>query len=189
MIFRIAETLAKLLAPVLSFTAEEVWGHLPGPREDSVHLPLFPADLPDAPEVDEKAVKRLLGLRDVVLVALEDLRQNGTIGKSEEASVVCVGDSSSLQADLEASGIDLERFLIVSAVEFAETGNGAIEVPAYPGLNLMVASFEAPICSRCWRRFDALVDDPELPDLCPRCHDVVGRLLAAGLAELERADD
>jgi DNA-directed RNA polymerase subunit RPC12/RpoP len=61
---------------------------------------------------------------------------------------------------------------------------GGLDVPGYPGLKVAVAPYEAATCSRCWRRFDELVADEELPDLCPRCHDVVGRLLAEGRAEL-----
>jgi isoleucyl-tRNA synthetase len=186
-IFRIAEALATLLAPVLSFTAEEVWGQLPGEREDSVHLALFP-DIrasENTPDTDD-AVKRLLTMRDSVLSALEDLRQDGTIGKSEEASVTFGGEVESLNADLEVTGIDLARLLIVSAADRGEVSEGAIDTPAYPGLQFHVRPFEAPTCSRCWRRFPELVDDSAMPDLCARCHDVVGRLLDEGRAELEQ---
>jgi isoleucyl-tRNA synthetase len=190
-IYHIAEALSTLLAPVLSFTAEEVWQHLPGPREESVHLAEFTtpgADLPDG-AANEEPIKRLIGLRDAVLAGLEDLRQAGTIGKSEEAKVILGGDSAMLSADLEATGIDLPRFLIVSATSEGEIESGGADVAAYPGLKVAVAPYDAHTCSRCWRRVEAAVEDSDLPDLCERCHDVVSRLLAEGRAELREVDN
>jgi isoleucyl-tRNA synthetase len=189
-IFRIAEILATLLAPVLSFTSEEVWQHLPGNREDSVHLASFPdaaAGVDDAAD-DDARIRRLLTLRDVVLAELENLRQAGTIGKSEEARVLVGGDTELLKEDLEATGIELARLLIVSAAGDGSVAEGTA-VAAYPDLQLAVEPYDAPTCSRCWRRFDELVVDSDLPDLCHRCHGVVTRLLAENRAELRRTDD
>jgi len=189
-IYRIAETLATLLAPVLSFTAEEVWEHLPGDREESVHLATFPMPSSDqtADSPLDEPIKRLLGLRDTILAELEELRQAGTIGKSEEAQMVFAGDTAKVLQDLDITGIDLARFLIVSdAREGAVEGDGT-EVGAYPGLRVGVAPYEAHTCSRCWRRVAQPVDDAELPDLCERCHGVVSRLLQEGRAELREVD-
>jgi isoleucyl-tRNA synthetase len=136
----------------------------------------------------EESIKRLLGLRDVVLAALEDLRQAGTIGKSEEARMVFAGDSAALLADLEATEIDLSRFLIVSSAGDSPIEGDGSEVSAYPGLRFEVERYEAHTCSRCWRRFEELVGDSDLPDLCPRCHDVVSRLLEEGRAELREVE-
>jgi isoleucyl-tRNA synthetase len=189
-IYRVAEILATLLAPVLSFTTEEVWRHLPGEREESVHLASFAAtesDLPQGAAVEEP-IQRLLGLRDVVLANLEELRQAGTIGKSEEAKVVYSGEPEALLTDLETTGIDLARFLIVSSTGQGPTGDDAVESTAYAGLKISVAPYDAHTCSRCWRRVETAVDDVNLPDLCPRCHDVVTRLLAEGRAELREVE-
>ena len=190
-IYLIAECLSTLLAPVLSFTAEEVWQKLPGNREESVHLATFPVsdDDPTSETDDDARIGRLLALRDVVLVQLEDLRQAGAIGKSEEARVILGGDSAALYEDLEVTGIDLPRLLIVSAADAGEIDGDTAEVAAYPDLRVAVRAFEAPTCSRCWRRYEDLVDDSELPDLCARCHDVVAKLLDEGRAELRRKED
>ncbi len=188
-IFRVAEILATLLAPVLSFTAEEVWQMLPGAREESVHLATFAepvAAVPETAAADER-ISRLLKLRETVLVALEELRQAGSIGKAEEAGVLLAGDTVLLEEDLEATGVDLARLLIVSKCENDARATDGLGVQEYPGLQLVVEPYEAATCSRCWRRFDTLVEDDDLPDLCPRCHDVVGRLLAEGRAELREA--
>jgi isoleucyl-tRNA synthetase len=189
-IFRIAEILTTLLAPVLSFTAEEVWRHLPGDREESVHLASFPdaGERADDAEEEDSRIRRLLALREVVLAQMENLRQESTIGKSEEARVVVGGDTGPLKEDLEATGIELARLLIVSAAGDGEIADGTA-VAAYPGLQIAVEPYDAPTCSRCWRRFDELVGDSELPDLCHRCHGVVTRLLAENRAELRRTDD
>jgi isoleucyl-tRNA synthetase len=189
-IHRVAEILATLLAPVLSFTTEEVWQHLPGKREESVHLASFVVageELGKGAAVAEP-IGRLLALRDVVLAALEELRQAGTIGKSEEAKVVFSGESEALLADLEITGIDLARFLIVSSASEGAAGERAAECTAYAGLEISVSPYEAHTCSRCWRRVEAAVDDVDLPDLCPRCHEVVTRLLAEGRAELREVE-
>ena len=186
-IFRIAEILATLLAPILSFTAEEVWQHLPGDREDSVHLATFPeVDAQGADSsIDDDRVSRLLALRDIVLASLENLRQEGAIGKSEEARVIVGGNTDLLKEDLERSGIELAQLLIVSAAGDGLVADGTA-VAEYPDLRLAVEPYDAPTCSRCWRRFDELVDDSELPDLCSRCHGVVTCLVNEGRAELRR---
>ncbi len=189
-VYRVAEILATLLAPVLSFTSEEVWQLLPGEREESVHLAGFAVPEAEAMESfeNEEAIRRLLGLRDVVLAALEELRQAGAIGKSEEAKMRFSGDAETLLADLEATGIDLARFFIVSSAGEGEVGDEGAEVPSYPGLQIAVAPYDAHTCSRCWRRVEQPVDDPDLPDLCERCYEVVTRLLAEGRAELQKDD-
>ena len=186
-IFRIAEILATLLAPILSFTAEEVWQHLPGDREDSVHLASFPDAANGADEAveEDSRIRRLLALRDVVLASLENLRQEGAIGKSEEARVIIGGDTELLNEDLEGTGIELAQLLIVSAAGDGSVADGTA-VADYPDLRLAVEPYDAPTCSRCWRRYDELVDDSELPDLCPRCHAVVTCLVGEGRAELRR---
>jgi len=187
-LYHLAELLATLLAPVLSFTADEFWQHLPGEREESVHLATFPdaTEIADEPDADAR-LQRLLTLREAVFASLEELRQAGAIGKSEEARVILGGDTKSLQKDLEVSGIELAPFLIVSRADEGEVGDGGIEVADYPGLGLSVTPYEAHTCSRCWRRVDDPVDDPELPDLCTRCHEVVHRLLEEGRTELGEA--
>ncbi len=184
-LWRIAGSLLTLLAPVLSFTADEAWELLPGTREASVHLALFDRleDVPEDPDADTRW-ERLLALREAANRQLEELRRAERIGKSLEARAVIVGNPAALQDDLAACGADLAELLIVSDVVFGDSGEGEPLEP-YPGLSLRTEPWEAPTCARCWRRVDAPVEDPELPDLCPRCHHVVARLLAEGRAELE----
>jgi len=179
-LWHMAGSLLTLLAPVLSFTTDEAWEHLPGSREPSVHLALFDriGGVAADPGLDARW-ERLLALRETAYGQLEELRQAERIGKSLEARAVIVGDPGALQEDLEACGADLAELLIVSSVAF-EAGGGGQDLDPYPGLLVRCEPWEAPTCERCWKRTDALVDDPELPGLCPRCHRVVERLVAEG---------
>jgi isoleucyl-tRNA synthetase len=183
----VAESLTTLLAPILSFTADEVWGHLPGEREPSVHLATFHdlAEVPERPEEDRRW-DRILGLRETVYAQLERLRQDGVVGKSLEAEVVIGGDVATLRDDLEATGADLEELLIVSSVGWGDASGEGEGCDAYPGVTVRCAPFEGHTCARCWRRVAEPVDEPELPGLCGRCHDVVSRLVAEGRADLDR---
>jgi isoleucyl-tRNA synthetase len=161
-----------------------VWEYLPGEREESVHLAGF-SDLDDVPSdgPEDTSWSRLLGLREVVYGYLEELRQNGTIGKSEEAAVALSGDLETVRSDLELTGADLSQLFIVSKVDLDDSDSEGRGVDAYPGLKVVAEPYEAHVCARCWRRVDEPVADPELPDLCVRCHEVVGRLLADGRIE------
>lgn len=187
-IFKITECLLTLIAPVLSFTADEAWQKLPGNPGASIHLAAFRQleEVPDDVEADA-AWARLLELRDVVYRQLEALRQNEVIGKSLEAAVTLVGDTAALDRDLDTTKADLAELLIVAGSSNG-TGEGD-EIPAYPGVSVHTEPFDAPVCDRCWKRFGKLVDDVDLPNLCERCHDVTASLLAEGRAELRQVQD
>ena len=183
-LYRLARTLAAFVAPVLAFTADEIWEQLPGEAEPSVHMALFERlqDVPASSE-DDQAWQRVVELREVVYRQLEELRQAGKIGKSEEAAVIIGGSTGQLHGDLQRCGDDLADLLIVSAVQIVDSDDGEA-VPGYPGITVRTQPLQAPTCARCWRRFESLVDDPALPDLCSRCHDVTARLVAEGRAEV-----
>jgi isoleucyl-tRNA synthetase len=179
-IYSICEALTTMVAPILSFTAEDVWSHLPGERAASVHLAVF-ADLaavPAAAALDEPW-QRLLALRETAQGQLEVLRQSGAIGKSEEAEVCIGGATAQLEADLAATGTTLAQLLIVSSVAVG-AADGGDPVNAYPGLLLASGPYAGATCARCWRRFPSLVADAAHPELCERCYGVVLRLLDEG---------
>lgn len=171
--YRIARMLATLAAPVLVFTADEVWEHLPGPRRGSIHLEAFDllADVGEDPGLDER-FGRLLGLREEVNKLLELLRREGGIGKSLEAALVLGGDRAALDADLAATGASLSELCIVSQ---AVDGEGGAPSAAYPGLVLGVRKATGTPCPRCWQVLEP-AGHAEHPELCPRCLDVVLRL-------------
>ncbi len=189
-VFRVAEALITLLAPVLSFTADEAWAHLPGDRKASVHLAAF-TSLDDVPEdaAGDERWRRLLALRDVVYRQLEALRQDEVIGKSLEARATISGELAMLEEDLQATATDLTEFLIVSLTRLQGGDAPGAPVEAYPGLTVRCEPFTGHTCARCWRRVEEPVEAEDLPGLCARCHQVVGRLLAEGRAELRAPED
>jgi len=165
-------TLAKLIAPVMPFTAEEVWSNLPAQESESVHLADFPAT--DAARRDEELEtrwQRLMEVRRVVSLELEKARQNGTIGKSLEAAVQIEPDSEGTRELLTKLGPLLETVLIVSQVKVSRQLTG-------DALGVTVTAAAGTKCVRCWRWTDDVGTDPTHPELCSRCADVMKQMSA-----------
>jgi isoleucyl-tRNA synthetase len=169
----IADGLARLLAPILSVTAEEVWRALPGTREPSVHVAFLPARLSiwrDA--AIEARWERLLAIRAEVNQALEAARQRKDIGSALAAHVTV--RASAEDADLlEQFADDLPMLFITSSVtvDRVETGGVVVEVSRAAGEK----------CPRCWRFVtDAVAAaGAEEAGLCGRCADVIGGVVAS----------
>jgi isoleucyl-tRNA synthetase len=172
-LWRIARMLMTGLAPVLAFTTDEAWEHLPGNPGTSVHLEELDAlaDVPDDPEADERFA-RLLALREEAYKQLEVARQNGEIGKSLEAALVLDGDRTALEADLAATRARLEELCIVSQVV---GDGGSVPSQTYAGLTIGVRRAEGTPCPRCWQVLEP-AGHPDHPELDARCLDAVLRL-------------
>ncbi|MGH9331222.1 MAG: isoleucine--tRNA ligase, partial [Vicinamibacterales bacterium] len=161
-IYQIADGLTRLVAPILPVTADEVWRHLPGRRDDSVHLALFP-DPSDLDRLADAAVverwSRLIEVRDRVNASLEEARQLKTIGNSLSARVelAAAGEEAAL---LDRYRADLPMLFIASQVDLrlGPAGDGA---PAA----VTVARADGAKCSRCWR----IVPRVNEEGLCGRC--------------------
>ena len=122
--YLMSDGLARLLAPILPVTADEMWRHLPGPREDSVHLAEFPGRASVAELVDADLVarwQRLIGIRDEVNRALESARQGKTIGNSLGARVVLSAGGATAEL-LTRYRDDLPMLFIVSQVSLETAG-------------------------------------------------------------------
>jgi isoleucyl-tRNA synthetase len=179
-LYRLARMLATLTAPVLPFTADEAWEHLPGTDGASVHVGTFEllADVPEDRDADER-FERLLKLRETANKQLELKRQRGEIGKSLEATLFLKGDRKSLAADLEACRATLEELCIVSQVadasEFTvdEVAEADMAQDAYPGLWIGVTKAEGKPCPRCWQIVARPTGHAGHPELCGRCLEVV----------------
>jgi len=168
-IFEVVATLAKLIAPVLPFTADEVWGFLPGREEQSVHLAKFPVANAARRDADlEARWERLLNVRRVASLELEKARQAGQIGKSLEAQVEIEPDNDATREWLEKLGPTLETVLIVSQVRVAQVGGGE--------LRARVSHATGRKCVRCWRWTEDVGTDTAHPELCGRCAEVIGSL-------------
>jgi len=171
--YLIADGLTRLLAPVLSVTADEVWRHLPGPREESVHLADFPADVDRwfDPALEARW-QRLLDVRGSVNVVLEAARQKKEIGSNLGAQVTLRASGETYDV-LKRHEADLPMLLITSAaaVQPAAAGGSALEID--------VRAAEGSKCPRCWRVVTDTVPAGEAAGLCLRCADAVGDAIAA----------
>jgi isoleucyl-tRNA synthetase len=168
--FHILRGLVGVLAPVLSFTAEEIYEAMPGKKEVSVHV----TDLPQVPAigVDVAAWDRVLVLREMVSKVLERARGAGQIGQSLEADVVLHGNFSpkALTGDLK---VDLAKFFIVSHVDFRtpdEVVGDVVDIPGVGTIAVTMASARGKKCGRCWQYREEVAEDG---GLCARCEDVV----------------
>ncbi|WP_374555763.1 isoleucine--tRNA ligase [Thermomonas sp.] len=163
--YRIAEAFARWIAPVLSFTADEMWGHLPGERAGNVLLATWYeglAPLPGDAALSERDFEGLLELREQVTRALEPLRAEGRIGAALEAEIELrcnVADQNWL-----APLADELRFLLITGdvrvVPDAEA-KGVIGVLAQPTAK--------PKCVRCWHHREDVGAHASHPLLCGRC--------------------
>ena len=179
---RLALQLSRLWSPILAFTADEVWEHLPGEKSvDSVHLSLFqPTDLPLGKE-EQGQWEKLFSLRDRALLALEAKRRSKEIGKPLEAAVVIqTEDSAALERD--GWGEDLREALNVSRLTFVsrksagerESNKPLPEVGGAEDVQVFAAeSLGMRRCERCWRWESALGADSSHPGLCSRCTKAV----------------
>jgi isoleucyl-tRNA synthetase len=171
-IYETVASLAKLIAPVMPFTADEVWSFVPGRTPESVHLAEFPgadAKLRDA-KLEERW-KRLLEVRQAVALELEKARQAGLIGKSLEARVEIEPDNAATHELLEKLESALETVLIVSQVRVAQPTGGE--------LRIKVSAASGRKCVRCWRWTEDVGAETAHPELCGRCAAVVKQRIGA----------
>ena len=163
--YTIADGLARLLAPILPVTAEEMWKHLPGRSEASVHLGYFPAAEEVQKLLDPGLVKRwerLIAIRDEVNRALEAARQEKTIGNSLGAHVTLRARGAAAEL-LQSGGVDLAMLFIVSQLDFQPLdGDG-------PELEVVVTRAAGEKCARCWRIVPTTSKDQSTEGLCDRC--------------------
>ncbi|HHI96936.1 MAG TPA: isoleucine--tRNA ligase [Thermodesulfatator atlanticus] len=176
-------TLTRLMAPILSFTAEEIWRYLPGPKEaESVHLASFPAPvLREVPEDFKQKWERLFALRSEITKALEIARKEAKIiGNSLEAEVVLVPPAE-LAAFLQENQETLTYLAIVSQLTVAqeassEEGTVLYESAELPGLKVLVKRARGRKCERCWKWSETVGQREDLPALCARCYQVVQQI-------------
>ena len=160
----ILDTLVRLVAPILVFTADEAWSYFG--KTGSVHLDRFP-DF-DSGRVDQEAiddVEALLQARSIVAQSIETARQQKLVGNSLEARV-----RLSLPKDHRVNQLapgDVEEFLILSDLEIVHTDDSP---------EATVTKTEHRRCERCWRHRSAVGRIPDHPELCDRCAEVVAEL-------------
>ena len=178
-LYRIVDAMARWMAPVLSFTAEEIWEHLPGEREPSVFLATWGEPLPrlsPRDELDGAFWAELIAVRAAVNKALEGLRAAGGLRGSLDAEVTLYC-AEPLAARLHRLGDELRFVLITSAARVQPLAAAPERATAtdVDGLRLLAAVSAAPKCPRCWHRREDIGGHAEHPGLCGRCvQNVVG---------------
>jgi len=185
-IWRIGEALVRLLAPVMSFTCEEVWQHLPETeRAESVHVAKFPdaerilgagvtADF--AQEREEWTTLR--AVREEVLKALEEARNSKLIGGGLEAQVTVTAPDP-VYAVLAGHRGQLRYLFIVSAVQLVQSPSG----DGGSGVTVQVEKAAGQKCERCWNYSTQVGDDREYPTVCERCSAVLKEIEGAMAAK------
>ena len=177
-LFRILDILTRVMAPIMAFTAEEVWGHINAKdKEESVHMALWP-ELTEAmgewenKDLDEKWDK-IIEIRDVVMKVLEEKRSEGLIGSSLEAKISLFSEDETMKSFIE-NNIEIFPLLfrVSQAVVLDQSRDGMSGVEGMP-LEILVNRADGEKCPRCWNYCETVGTNEKFPDLCERCYNVM----------------
>ncbi|MBM7701791.1 isoleucine--tRNA ligase [Metabacillus iocasae] len=166
--------LTKLVSPILSHTADEVWAHISGVTEESVQL----VDMPEAQQIEgadelEKKWDAFMELRDDVLKALEAARNEKVIGKSLEAKITMYPNAET-KALLDSIQENVKQLFIVSDFEVAgDLSTAPAQAQAFEKVAIVVSVAEGDKCERCWTVSPTVGSDSDHATLCTRCAQVV----------------
>jgi isoleucyl-tRNA synthetase len=165
-LYRLLDALVRLMAPLMSFTAEEVWGHMG--RTESVHIACFPepseltAGFDDAARQCAQDWDRLMEVRDTVLKSLEAARNEKLIGAPLEACVR-LSAGADLYPLLEQYARELPALFIVSQVALDRADTLSVQVERAAGRK----------CERCWKYTIDIGVDTRFPTICGACAEAV----------------
>ncbi|HDS0961083.1 TPA: isoleucine--tRNA ligase [Pseudomonas putida] len=174
-LYHISEALVRWIAPILAFTADEIWQYLPGERNESVMLNGWYeglSELPEGTELGRAYWDRVMAVKASVNKELENQRTAKVIGGNLQAEVTLYADEG-LSADLGKLGDELRFVLITSAasvVPFAQAPAEAVATEV-EGLKLKVVKSGHAKCGRCWHFRADVGSHPEHPEICSRCVD------------------
>jgi isoleucyl-tRNA synthetase len=171
--YRILEAMVRWLAPVVTFTAEEIWASMPGSRSESVLFETWYDGLDVRVDGDARGWwSTLLGVRATASQVLERMRKDGQIGASLDATLTIHADTAT-QAALAESASELRFFFITSEVTLAplEGRPGSAERVELDGGEVYVSAAvsDATKCVRCWQHRADVGVDPAHPEICGRC--------------------
>jgi len=172
----ILEGLVRWLAPILSFTADEIWHHMPGKREESVFLSEWYDDYinldlhADSGKWNRAYWEQVITIRDAVNKALENLRKEGIIRSPLDAEVTLYGRADVIEA-LSQLGDELRFILITSDAKIKPFEEAPAEAVAtdIEGLKLVIVPSTHNKCARCWHRREEVGSIAAHPELCSRC--------------------
>jgi isoleucyl-tRNA synthetase len=172
-LYHIAEALVRWIAPILSFTADEIWQYLPGERAESVFLTEWYEGMPEFAKqdvMDNTFWRQILAVRAEVNKALETARSSGVLGSGLEAEVTlyCQPELLKILAQLK----DELRFVLITSqaqVLPIEQASSDAVASALPELLIEIKKSPYAKCERCWHRRADVDQNPQYPHICQRC--------------------
>ncbi|MFT5396037.1 MAG: isoleucyl-tRNA synthetase [Gammaproteobacteria bacterium] len=167
--YHIVQMCARWLAPILSFTADEIWKHIPGENTGSIFLEDWYQYKIDEVSSNERKIKweMIISIRDEINKQLETLRVDGAIGSSLDAEVDLYCDENVFQ-QLSENEDELRFVLITSYARLHNQDKAAID-SEIPGLSIVVKPSAHSKCVRCWHHREDVGTDKTHPELCKRC--------------------
>lgn len=171
--YHILEAFTRWIAPVLSFTADEIWQVMPGERRPSVFLETWYEGLSSqgADAMGQDYWDAIMLVKTAVNKALEEARSEGHIGAGLEAEVTLYA-SEALKAPLQQLGEELRFVLITSRADVADLADGTdARETELEGLKVAVVKSDHEKCSRCWHRREDVGHHATHKELCGRCID------------------
>ena len=177
--FLILDAMIRMLAPILAFTADEVWKAMPHRITDIAENVMFNpiVDRYEDYQLDDGKMSEysnLIALRDDINIVLEEARASKLIGKPLEAKLVLYCDDENYEK-YSAITDSLAKIMIVSQVS-VEKGTEGKQCPSSPGVSVKVLYADGEKCERCWCYSVEVGHDHDHPTLCPRCASVVKNL-------------
>ena len=174
-LYHIAQAMVRWMAPIMSFTAQEIWQALPGERDEFVFTDVWYSGFAGIPagKFDDAFWQQLLQVRDEVNKVLEAARREEKIGASLQAEVTLYA-SSQLAADLAKLGDEL-RFVLITSTANVSTDNAPTDAvkTEMTGLSVQVVASAGAKCERCWHHRQDVGVNTAHPGLCLRCIDNV----------------
>ena len=170
--YHLIETMTRWMAPILSYTADELWEHIPGNRAESVQLDVW-YDIPQAKATSMTADywTQIMAVKQAVNKSLELQRNEGVIGGSLSAEITLYA-APELYAQLLQLGDELRFVLLTSKASLVASENGGAETEL-AGLRLDIHATEHVKCERCWHHREDVGVVAAEPELCGRCVDNV----------------
>ena len=168
----IYNTLVRLITPILVFTAEEIWAFMG--MKNSIHTEVYYKlnEKYNNKEIHDK-INQVADIKKDLLKALEDLRRDKIIKSSLEADTKIFAKDESARNTMKDMGEELRRFLQVAKADLADKSDGMTH---YDSSSILASKSSGKKCVRCWNFYDELGSDPEHPELCKRCAEVVKNL-------------
>ncbi|AKZ66085.1 isoleucine--tRNA ligase [Candidatus Palibaumannia cicadellinicola] len=173
-LFHIIEALVRWIAPIISFTADEIWGFIPGPRSQYVFTEewyQYLLKLESTETMNDTYWESILHVRNEVNKVIEQARTNKLIGSSLEANVILYSEPI-MAMQLNKLGNELHFLFITSAaqvVDYTNAGDNALNSDRLKGLKITINKATGTKCQRCWHLSNDIGHNKKYPDICNRC--------------------